>query len=65
MSAKRSLGSTLHLYEGYSRSQHDMLQKRVYKAQDLESAIRSYEKATKPSKKQQVCVCSCRTKVPT
>lgn len=51
--AKRSLGSTLHLYEGYSRSQHDMLQKRVYKAQDLESAIRSYEKATKPSKKQQ------------
>uniref|UniRef100_H2ZHI7 PX domain-containing protein n=1 Tax=Ciona savignyi TaxID=51511 RepID=H2ZHI7_CIOSA len=50
--SQRSLGSTLHLYAGYSQSQHDMLQKRVQKAIELDGAKRNYEKA-KPQKKTQ------------
>jgi len=49
---QQSVGACLQLYEGYARSQHDMLQKRIYKAIDLESAKSKFEKA-KPNKKQQ------------
>nr|XP_002121301.1 sorting nexin-5 [Ciona intestinalis] len=50
--SQRTLGSTLHLYAGYSQSQHDMLQKRVHKAIELDNSKKIYEKAKPPKKVQ-------------
>lgn len=53
VSQSRNILATIQLHEGFSKSQQDMLQKRIYKAIDLENARKSFEKS-KASKKQQV-----------
>ena len=50
---QRTLNATLKLYSGYSEEEHEMLQKRVFKQIELDSAKKNFEKA-KPPKKQQV-----------
>ncbi|CAK8684121.1 unnamed protein product [Clavelina lepadiformis] len=50
---QRTMGATLKLYAGYTQSQQEMLNKRVFKLMELEKAKKNYEKA-KPQKKQQV-----------
>jgi len=52
VSQSRNILATIQLHEGFSKSQQDMLQKRIYKAIDLENARKSFEKS-KASKKQQ------------
>ena len=53
---RRTVGATLDLYDGYAEAEHEMLEKRVLKQIELESAKKTYEKA-KPQKKQQVSLC--------
>ena len=55
VSQSRKILATVQLHEGFSKSQQDMLQKRIYKAIDLENSRKSFEKA-KANKKQQVII---------